>query len=117
MRSSARFSASRGAFSNAKSWRWDMTSGCLKNGCMLAVLGIGFLFLQSPARAQNTADVVGTVTDASGGAIPNAKVTITNLGTSAARTMNTGSAGDYAFTLLPVGSYSVSVEVNGFKTF
>ncbi|HXU48538.1 MAG TPA: carboxypeptidase-like regulatory domain-containing protein, partial [Candidatus Binatia bacterium] len=35
----------------------------------------------APAWAQETADVVGTVTDASGAVVPGATVTLTNLGT------------------------------------
>ncbi len=69
------------------------------------------------SRAQNSADIVGTVTDSTGAAVANAKITLKNLGTSASRTMQTGTSGDYAFTLLPVGAYSVTVEVGGFKTF
>lgn len=69
------------------------------------------------AQAQNTADVVGTVTDQSGGAVPNAKVTLLNVATNVSRSMQTGATGDYSFTLLPVGAYSVSVEATGFKKF
>jgi hypothetical protein len=64
-----------------------------------------------------TAEIIGTVTDSSGGVLPNAKVTITNLGTNISRSMTTTGVGTYAFSLLPVGSYSVSVEAAGFKTF
>src|SRR5689334_22148657 len=88
--------------------------------CWLRILVITMLALSIGAfqlKAQNTADVLGTVTDTSGAAVPNAKVTITNTGTSVARSMQTGAAGDYAFTLLPVGTYSVAVEANGFKMF
>ena len=77
-----------------------------------------FLFSLSSLRAQtSTADIVGTVSDTSGALVANAKVTITNLGTNVQRTMNTGPSGDYAFTLLPLGDYSVSIEAAGFKTF
>jgi hypothetical protein len=69
------------------------------------------------ARAQNTADIVGTVTDPTGATVPNAKVTLKNFSTNVTRTMQTGVSGDYAFTLLQVGTYSVTVEATGFKTF
>jgi hypothetical protein len=77
------------------------------------------LFFVSSPRAQqtSTADVVGTVSDTSGALVANAKVTITDLGTNVQRTMNTGPSGDYAFTLLPLGDYSVSIEAADFKTF
>ena len=67
--------------------------------------------------AQGEADIVGTVTDNSGSLVPNAKVTAKNLGTNLTRTQQTDASGHYAFTLLPVGDYSVSVELMGFKTF
>src|SRR5690348_12130299 len=71
----------------------------------------------APAWAQETADVVGTVTDASGAVVPGATVTLTNLGTNVVRTTTTQGTGDYLFTLLQVGTYSVKVEAKGFKTF
>jgi hypothetical protein len=64
-----------------------------------------------------TADILGTVTDASGAVIPNAQVTLTNLGTQEKRTVTSNDAGDYTFTLLPVGHYSISVKSKGFKSF
>ncbi len=82
------------------------------------LLFLSFLFLSAPIlRAQNTADVIGTVTDTSGAAVPNAKVTLKNTGTDASRSMQASASGDYAFTLLPVGTYSLSVEAAGFKTY
>ncbi len=62
-----------------------------------------------------TADILGTVTDSTGAVIPNATVVITNLGTNAKRTAQTNNSGDYSFTLLPVGHYSVSVKSSGFQ--
>jgi len=63
-----------------------------------------------------TADIVGTVTDATGAVIPNASITLLNLDTHAVRTDTSSSSGDYQFTLLPVGRYSVTVKTTGFKT-
>jgi hypothetical protein len=64
-----------------------------------------------------TADILGTVTDSTGAVIPNAQVILTNNGTQEKRTVTSNSSGDYSFTLLPVGHYSVTVKANGFKTF
>lgn len=69
------------------------------------------------AAQQNTADVVGTVTDATGAVLPGAAVTITNNGTNVSQTVQTGPTGDYTFTLLQVGVYTVKVESKGFKIF
>jgi hypothetical protein len=64
-----------------------------------------------------TADIVGTVTDASGAVLPGAAVTAKNADTGLTRTQQTGGSGDYSFTLLPIGTYTISVEANGFKMF
>ena len=80
---------------------------------LLTCLSIGpAAFAQS-----TTADLTGTVTDNTGAAIPNASVTLTNLGTREVRTAQTTGAGDYTFTLLNPGTYSVKVKEKGFKTF
>ena len=63
-----------------------------------------------------TGSIVGTVTDSKGGVVPNAKVTITNSDQHVVvRTLTTDDHGQYAAPLLPVGHYSVTVEVAGFK--
>jgi ABC-type Na+ efflux pump permease subunit len=64
-----------------------------------------------------TADILGSVTDPSGAVVQNAKVTVTNLGTSATRTAVTNDRGEYIFSLLPNGKYSINVESTGFKTY
>lgn len=61
--------------------------------------------------------VVGTVTDQSGAAISDAAVTATNQETGEARTARTGAAGDFVFTVLPVGTYTVKVEKQGFQLY
>ncbi|MGI4758604.1 MAG: TonB-dependent receptor domain-containing protein [Janthinobacterium lividum] len=70
----------------------------------------------SLAHAQlTTADIVGTVTDASGAVVPNAQVVAKNLATNVSRTITTGASGDYTFSLLQPGHYSVTVTAAGFK--
>lgn len=64
-----------------------------------------------------TANLVGTVTDTTGAALPNAVVSVQNLGTNETRTVNTTASGDYVINLLKPGHYSVRVELRGFKTF
>jgi hypothetical protein len=76
------------------------------------------LFSAAGMLAQlTTADILGTVTDTSGGTIANAQVTIKNLGTGAVRTMQPNESGNYFFPFLPIGKYSVTIEAIGFKTF
>src|SRR6185295_19344040 len=77
----------------------------------LSVLGFAFTAL---AQVQNGV-FTGTVTDPSGAAVPNAKVTITNLGTNLSVTTTTNSTGIYNARELPAGTYKMSVEAPGFK--
>jgi hypothetical protein len=69
-----------------------------------------------PAMGQlTTADILGTVTDPTGAVIPNATIVLTNLGTNEKRTATSNSSGDYTFSVLPVGHYSISVKATGFE--
>lgn len=68
------------------------------------------------AQSDNTS-VNGTVTDPSGAAIANAKVTLKNQNTGAVRTTNTSGAGTYTIPSIPSGTYTLTVEVSGFKKF
>lgn len=86
---------------------------------IVAVIGfaIACLALLAPrtAPAQASAGITGTVTDASGAVVPDAKVTVTNTGTSISDHTTTSSAGTYAFRGLTPGKYSVTVDAHGFK--
>jgi len=76
------------------------------------------MFYSWAALAQlTTADILGTVTDSTGAVVPNANVTLVNLGTNEARTAQSNGSGDYIFTLLPVGHYSITVKAPGFHTW
>lgn len=93
--------------------------GGAKNTRILAALAAAVLLLSCPAglRAQALSGINGTVTDPSGVAIPDAKVTITNNDTGVSRTAVTSSAGTYYITDLIPGAYTVKVEKPGFKSF
>jgi len=66
--------------------------------------------------AQGTVTIFGTVTDPGGAAIPGVSVTASNKETGVSRKANTGAAGDYVISRLPIGTYSVTAESAGFKT-
>jgi len=76
----------------------------------LAVVVAGLALGQS-----YTASIRGTVTDASGAAVPGAKVTVTESERNIPRTTVTDEAGRYVVTALPPGKYTLSVEASGFK--
>ena len=61
------------------------------------------------------ATLLGTVTDASGAVVPNAKVTITETQTGVAHAMQTNESGNWIVPDLPPGVYAASVEATGFK--
>jgi hypothetical protein len=59
--------------------------------------------------------ITGTVTDSTGAVIPGAAVTITNDATGESYKVPTSAAGDYTRVALPTGSYTVTVEAQGFR--
>ncbi len=65
--------------------------------------------------AQASAGITGTITDTSGAVVANAKVTATDIATSAASHTVSSTAGTYAFKGLNPGKYNVTVEASGFK--
>jgi hypothetical protein len=83
---------------------------------VLLMLLVAVLFATPSLNAQNAyGAVVGTVTDSSGAIVPGATVSITNLGTSEKKSMQTDATGNYRFvTLLPT-QYKVEVEKTSYK--
>src|SRR5215472_14004310 len=78
------------------------------------LLLVGIVAMPAFSQAVN-ATIVGTVTDISGGIMPNAKVTITEANTGVSHSGVTNESGFYTFADLPPGTYSVTVEQTGFK--
>jgi hypothetical protein len=72
----------------------------------------------SPAAMaqQGTATVNGVVKDPTGAAIPNARVELTNTGTSVVRSTSTNSDGAYAFPSVVPGVYTMQAAATGFST-
>src|SRR5271170_1937019 len=60
--------------------------------------------------------ILGTVTDAQGAVVANAKVTVKNVGTGLERTTDTSADGSYALPELPIGTYTVTITLPGFQT-
>src|SRR5262249_5340487 len=61
-----------------------------------------------------TGAILGIVTDATGGSIPQAQVSIVNEATGQKRLLATNEDGSYLAAFLPVGNYAVSVSKTGF---
>jgi hypothetical protein len=81
--------------------------------CVLFVLVVGGAWL--PAQVQN-GQFAGVVTDPTGAAIANAKVTVLNPSTNFTDATTTSQSGVYSIKELPVGTYKLTVEASGFKT-
>ena len=77
-----------------------------------------FACLATGLIAQDISGTIGgTILDPSGATVPGAKVTITNTDRNqVVRTITTDTSGTYSAPLIPVGQYSIKVEVKGFKT-
>jgi hypothetical protein len=83
---------------------------------LLLALAISLLSLPAISVAQDfRATITGRVTDLNRAAIPNAQVQVKNIGTNETTTATTDSEGNYKAPFLRPGSYSVTVEVTGFK--
>ncbi len=84
----------------------------------IAALACCLALLTWPGPAQTFyGSILGVVTDATGGAVPQASVTLTNLGTGERRNLATDGAGNYQFVNLVPGQYRVEVEKTGFRRF
>lgn len=81
----------------------------------LVVLTVLLLALSAIAQVEN-GQFTGTVTDPSGAAVPNAKVTVTNVATNYSITVTTNQTGNYFARELPPGTYKITAEAPGFKT-
>ena len=69
------------------------------------------------AQAQNTAQIQGTVQDASGLAVAGAEVKATQTATGAVRAVTSGEDGGYVLPNLPIGPYRLDVSKPGFATY
>src|SRR5438034_11378345 len=61
--------------------------------------------------------IVGTVTDSTGAAVPNAKITISDTGKGVNYSTTTNESGNYNQTHLIAGAYEVRVEAGGFQAY
>ena len=83
-----------------------------------SMIGLAFMLaLAAPAAAQQTTGTItGRITDAQQSAVPGVTVTATNTATGFSRSDVTSSEGLYRIAALPVGTYDIKAELQGFKT-
>jgi hypothetical protein len=80
------------------------------------LLAVALLFaLANPAQAQGMGSIFGKVSDASGAVVPGVTVTVTGTGLQLPRVAVTAQSGAYDFPNIPIGTYTVTFELQGFK--
>jgi len=80
----------------------------------LAAVLAGLLTVSAWGQAA-TGTIVGTVTDATGAAVPNANVIATNTGTNESSKVATNARGEYIFAEMTPGMYAITIEAQGFR--
>jgi len=94
-------------------------AGCLKfrtGAKLLFLILLLSAFLMPIYGQKTTGQISGTITDPNGAALPDAAITITEVGTGAQRTARTNADGNYTFADLPIGPYKLVVAHDGFKS-
>jgi hypothetical protein len=88
-------------------------------GTVLPAMFVGVLLTVAsvPGHAQSltTGGISGNITDATGAVIPNATVTLTDLDNDAIQTASSNGSGEFRFSLLKPGRYTVSTTATGFE--
>ncbi len=77
---------------------------------MLAIVALSVLLFTHASAQSFRGSIRGTVTDPSGGVLPNAKVTAKNIATGLEREASTGPDGGYVIAELPAGEYTVTAQ-------
>ncbi len=79
-------------------------------------LGMALLLAGTVVGQTNTGKILGRVADATGAAVPGAKLTAASPTLPTPLVTTSNDSGDYSFELVPIGVYSVTVEKIGFRT-
>ena len=87
-------------------------------GVLVGLFALALIVCPLIAGAQElTATLSGAVTDSTGAVIPKAAVSITQNATGAVRTVQSDDSGNYVFSNVPAGSYTLNVSSSGFTSF
>jgi hypothetical protein len=89
-----------------------------RSGVTAGVVLVLLLAVTRLASAQaGAATLTGTVKDSLGAVLPGATITITNTATGATRTTVSNESGAYNLPGLPPGTYTLKIELSGFRTY
>jgi hypothetical protein len=80
----------------------------------LVVLVVALVPVSSSAQMQTSGEVIGTVTDPSGAAVPGADVTLVDAGTGQSRQATTDDSGNFILLSVVPGRYDLSIQAKGF---
>src|SRR5437879_2651822 len=100
---------------SAHTRRRSPNAAALRLGLGVALV-VALLGAPAAEAQQTTGSLLGTVSDAGGGAIAGATATATQRDTGFVRAGKTDSAGAFRFPNVPLGRYDIRVERDGFKT-
>ena len=90
--------------------------GFLCRSQVIALLALSLLSVTAIAQGGNVS-ITGTVTDSTGAVLPNGKVIVTQKNTSITRETVTNGTGQFTVSSIPPGTYTVTVEAQGFKKY
>src|SRR5260370_41143531 len=88
--------------------------GAMQKVALRSVL-LSLLFAVCVLAQRDLGTITGTITDAQGAAVPNAAVTIVEDATGLSYNTTTGISGEYVRPLLKPGTYTVTVQAQGFR--
>ena len=91
---------------------WNNVRLALRATCVCATVA-AFVALATPAFAQTTGQVIGSIVDAQGGVLPGVTVSATSPQLQGMRTAVTDSSGTFRFPTLPPGTYTVTLKAGG----
>ncbi len=106
----------RVAFSFSRLWKITVehTKAVMFAATILTMVGLGSA---GPLWGQAATSLRGVVNDPSGGAVSGATVTLTNSESKIERKISTSEDGSYQFSLLPPGTYTLTVTATGFQSY
>jgi hypothetical protein len=88
----------------------------LRSFAGLTIGVLATLFIGAPAAAQNTGIISGTIIDNTGQVVPGATITLVSEATADSRTTTSAADGAFIFRAVEPGSYTLKVELPGFRT-
>ncbi len=98
---------------------WILRRSAAIRATLIGFMFLGAFFLSVHCRVyaqQTSATLVGTLIDANGAAVANARVKVVSVTTGAAREAVSDGSGNFAFSFLPAGEYDLTVTAQGYKT-